>query len=116
MNVNELKVIISYSIPGAIRNKGRYNYVEKTNQGNLLPEKKRLRTLRPVEYHKCTKTITLGTEFIKHAISNDSRPSRRDNDHVNLYWKTMSWEDKLYYHVHKYVMDMYGRLESYSLI
>lgn len=116
MNVNELTIKVSYSLPGCIKNLGKYTYREKTNKGNYLSLHQRLLTNKPVEYDTCTKSIVLGPAFISHAISKESRPSRRNSNALNLKWKVMSAEQRLDYHIKKYVSDMCGELISYEII
>jgi len=114
MNPNETKVVLSYHIVGAQLQYGEYNYIEKTSSGDMLPESRRLRIIKEPVYDPCIKKIVLGPEFVKHALS--SRPHYTENFEVYKRWGKMSDEQRLDYHIRKFVYDQGATKYEYEII
>lgn len=103
MITNETKVVLSYPIAGTQLSYGKYNYVEKTSKGNLLPERKRLRVLSHPQHSPCKKQIVLGTAFVQHSLK--ARPYASQNMYAYTHWNTWSDQKKLEFWVREYVKD-----------
>jgi len=109
------KVTLSYFIAGAQLLRGDYIYRERTTKGGVLPEHQRLFIKTPPVISKCKKIITFGEEFVIHAISSLGRPGIKEDFKTHTYWHKLKPMQRLEYHILKYVQDMDGILDSYSI-
>jgi len=116
MNLTNAKVALSYSVTGAHLLYGEYKYFEKNQKGELLPENNRLRIKKQPVESDCRIVITLGEQFVNHAISVKGIPYGEKYYKTAKAWKHLSDEQKLNFHVSKYVEDVGGKEFSYSVI
>lgn len=110
MITEETKVVLSYPIAGTQLSYGKYNYIEKTSTGDLLPERKRLRTIEPPQDAACRKQVVLSSAFVKHSLK--MRPYASQNIYAYTHWKTWSDKKKLEYWIKEYIKDQDIRLSE----
>ena len=67
-----------------------------------------LKTSKPAEYFNSTQTVHLGNQFVRFALSMDGKPSNMGKTK----WNSFSPKQKIDYHVHKYVQEVHGNVES----
>lgn len=114
--VRNSTVILLYFISGQQLSYGVYEYKERTTSGKIIEENQRLFTINKPEYSNCFKKVHLGTSFVNNAISIESRPKRDEHFKAYVYWKTMSEEERLHYHIQKYVDDNNALDYNYTIL
>ena len=110
-------------------NKGIYTTANVTvknpnSRKEVFITNKPLQTIKRAEYEKATQQVTLGTQFVRHALTVPEKPENMSwgrwlrTPLGKLYqdWKKLTNEQKIAFHVQQYVMDMNGEDYSYEII
>ena len=116
MQVKNAKVALSYDIAGSQLLRGEYKYVERTNNGDLIPEGQRLRTLRPSKDSPAKIRLVLSEEFVNHAISPNGLKEGKHSYKIEKLWSKMTPEYRLKYMISKFVDDRGGGKYEYSIL
>ena len=116
MSLEDSSVALTYKIGGAQLAYGKYDYRERTTTGGVLPESQRLFVVKPVVDSDCYIRITLPESFVNYAISDEGRPRREGSYKVYTFWMRMSQEERLHFHVARYVFDRHGENFSYQIL
>ncbi len=128
MNLKNSEVLLTINLAGALASRGRYNAFTKVDEngkkvvaigrdkdGNI--EKSEvivLQTIQLPSYHDSSLNTKLNNEFVRFAISEDSRPKKSISAGM---WKKMPEKVRLKYHIAKYVDDLYPGCEySYVIL
>lgn len=117
MSIKNASVALTYKVAGAQLSLGKYEYKERTTSGSVLPEDQRLfATKHPVD-SDCYKIVNLHEVFVNNAIhSEDGRPKRVGNYKAYTFWLRMSEEERLHFHIAKFVHDMGGYEYKYQIL
>ena len=115
MDLKNASVVLIFKILGSQLSYGKYEYRERTTSGNLLSEDRRLFVIEPRVLSDCHKQVNFSERFVNHAISEEGRPHRNENFKAHTFWRRFTQEQKLGYHIAKYVGDMYGEDYSFNI-
>ena len=122
MKYTNAEVSLTINLEGRIALRGNYQASQKVdNDGKKIIAIERdpitgeqikapaiqLRTIQLPKYHDCTSHTVLNNQFVRWALSDDSRPK----DMSAGYWKRMPDKIKIKFHVDKYVKDLFGKVE-----
>jgi hypothetical protein len=109
-------VALSYRMAGAQLTYGKYEYKERTTNGSLLEEDRRLFVTKRPKYSECTMTVNLSESFVNNAISDDARPDREESFRAFSMWRKFTEVERLHWHIAKYVMDCGSSDFKYQII
>jgi hypothetical protein len=98
-------VSISYKVLGALLMSGKYEYRERTTTGSPLEEDRRLFFTKRPKLSDCKIVTTLSEAFVNFAISDDGRPSREDSFRAHTFWRKMTDQERLHWHIAKFCDD-----------
>ena len=128
MNIKSAEIALTIRLEGRLASRGRYESFVKTDEngkkvisidrdkdGNI--EKNEvivLKTLQLPSHHESSTNMKLNNEFVRFAISDDSRPKKQISAGM---WKKMPEKVRLKFHIAKYVDDLYPGAEySYVIL
>lgn len=127
MQIKNGKVFLTIELEGRITSRGKYESkqkVDSTGKKVVSIEKDingtiqrndvfELRTLQLPSTSKAAFSVTLGSEFVNFAISEESRPKKISAP----MWAKLPEKARLVFHVKKYAADLYpGHEFSFSII
>ncbi len=122
MKYTNAEVSLTVKTEGCIALRGNYQAAQKVdNDGKKIISIERdsitreqiktpaiqLKTIQLPKYHDCSSHTILNNQFVRWALSDDSRPK----DMSAGYWKRMPDKIKIKFHVDKYVKDLFGKVE-----
>lgn len=115
MDYNNTEVALTVYRGGAQALRGSYEFkqtgiaFEKAEDGTIgkFPVGNLIIKQLPV-FHEDTLRTTLKNDFVKFALSDESRPQKAVSAR---FWQNLSKKNRLKYHIEKYVQDLYGDAE-----
>lgn len=126
----ESQISLTYTVGGEyLLRQGKYTSadVSVTNpfsKNEVFKLNKPSQTIERAVYEKTVQQVTLGTQFVRHALTVPEKPDNMSwgrwlrTPLGKLYqdWKKLSDAQKIAFHVQQYVIDMNGEDYSYEII
>ena len=109
-------VTLTYHLGGAILTYGKYDYKERSSNGSIIDEDRRLFYTKRPTYSKCYMKVTLRETFVNLAISDEGRPKRGDSFKAFTFWRKMTQTERLHWHIAKYAGDMGSSDYDYQIL
>lgn len=109
-------VSLTYRIEGTLKSRGKYEYRERTSNGNVISDEERLFTKERPKFNDSSVTVTLNEDFVNMAISEEGRPKRNQSNKAFTFWNKWTEKERLHWHINKYVMDRGGHEYKYQIL